>query len=585
LRSGLTCSNAAFGGSADFSRISQTEDAAEDLGPLDARFAGARFDDSLSLSGASVGGHLTGDGIVVGGRLDVSYATVGYASFDAADVRDTAWLHAARFDRLSAERARFRMPGAMGDVIAKDGIHLDHIVVEAPLDLRVDAPFISVEGASLLRGGRLAVRASRVTTESPSLVLKALSCEDPFVIMSVPRLDSDADARGTEVELDRSIELRARYSGPDQAAGADARDDAAPARDGHAELLERISDKLAAVRAAPEAPAEVARRAEDINNEATALRARLEQPNSDPALAPEERHRAQEALRVRADAHGAAAIRAFVEGLGDEVRAIAQQAGDDVQLQPRTPDDTAVQVLGLEDVDLALVTFAGVDMTRCRFAGGRNLDKARLDGVFPRSPDTLRWSKRLVIAEERWWRVRAGHGDAWRRPECGPPDEAEPFYTHGNAPPEPPQLAEIYRGLRKAREDAKDEPGAADFYYGEMEMRRHSRGRAPGRIGDFGERTVLWLYWLTSGYGLRASRAVAALLLTIAVFTGLFLAFGLKQESFSAALLQSIQGAAFRSGDADALTEVGQYLQVPLRLLGPLFFGLGLLSLRGRVKR
>jgi hypothetical protein len=26
----------------------------------------------------------------------------------------------------------------------------------------------------------------------------------------------------------------------------------------------------------------------------------------------------------------------------------------------------------------------------------------------------------------------------------------------------------------QGREDAKDEPGAADFYYGEMEMRRHA---------------------------------------------------------------------------------------------------------------
>jgi hypothetical protein len=32
-------------------------------------------------------------------------------------------------------------------------------------------------------------------------------------------------------------------------------------------------------------------------------------------------------------------------------------------------------------------------------------------------------------------------------------------------------IAGLYRALRKGREDARDEPGAADFYYGEMEMR------------------------------------------------------------------------------------------------------------------
>jgi hypothetical protein len=37
---------------------------------------------------------------------------------------------------------------------------------------------------------------------------------------------------------------------------------------------------------------------------------------------------------------------------------------------------------------------------------------------------------------------------------------------------DPGQIAGLYRALRKGREDAKNEPGAADFYYGEMEMCR-----------------------------------------------------------------------------------------------------------------
>jgi hypothetical protein len=36
------------------------------------------------------------------------------------------------------------------------------------------------------------------------------------------------------------------------------------------------------------------------------------------------------------------------------------------------------------------------------------------------------------------------------------------------------RLSVIYRSLRKSLEDAKNEPGAADFYYGEMEARRRS---------------------------------------------------------------------------------------------------------------
>ena len=64
----------------------------------------------------------------------------------------------------------------------------------------------------------------------------------------------------------------------------------------------------------------------------------------------------------------------------------------------------------------------------------------------------------------------------------------------------PERLATLYRQLRKAQEDIKDEPGAADFYYGEMEMRRHAQ-TAPAA-----ERAIIWLYWLISGYGLRALR-------------------------------------------------------------------------------
>lgn len=83
----------------------------------------------------------------------------------------------------------------------------------------------------------------------------------------------------------------------------------------------------------------------------------------------------------------------------------------------------------------------------------------------------------------------------------------------------PAQLAPVYRALRKAFEGSKNEPGAADFYYGEMEMRRkrphqHSPRRTWPAAG----------YWLLSGYGLRALRALgwlaAAMLVTIVLLMG-----------------------------------------------------------------
>jgi hypothetical protein len=76
----------------------------------------------------------------------------------------------------------------------------------------------------------------------------------------------------------------------------------------------------------------------------------------------------------------------------------------------------------------------------------------------------------------------------------------------------PGQIAALYRALRKGREDAKDEPGAADFYYGEMEMRRRARrhsadnldGQSSAASRGRMERGILTAYWLVSGYGLRA---------------------------------------------------------------------------------
>jgi hypothetical protein len=166
---------------------------------------------------------------------------------------------------------------------------------------------------------------------------------------------------------------------------------------------------------------------------------------------------------------------------------------------------------------------------------------------------------------------------------------------------EPHEIAPLYRALRKGREDSRDEPGAADFYYGEMEMRRQKPGadREWNAQQDEGsdvlrtpaaERVVLWAYWLVSGYSLRASRALAGLLVIVIVFSVCFWWFGFTpRPDYARALLFSIESTSslFRAPETPnlALTYGGEALQVLLRLLGPLFFGLALLSLRGRVKR
>src|SRR5512133_964204 len=52
-------------------------------------------------------------------------------------------------------------------------------------------------------------------------------------------------------------------------------------------------------------------------------------------------------------------------------------------------------------------------------------------------------------------------------------------------------------------------PHTADFYYGEMEMRRQDPST------PWPEGVILWLYWLVSGYGLRGLRALASLAVVV----------------------------------------------------------------------
>jgi uncharacterized protein YjbI with pentapeptide repeats len=218
------------------------------------------------------------------------------------------------------------------------------------------------------------------------------------------------------------------------------------------------------------------------------------------------------------------------------------------------------RVVSLRRADVGNLVLSDVDLRACRFYGAHNLDRLRFEGAvsFPVTPSgtpwrrtTERgwpWTRRQTLAEEQEWRLRSPSRDAesldriarrkpqwvWRRwasvrsrvlqgkragwygAECRPPQ----WLTESDSLPkpdelEPEQIAPLYRALRKGREDSKDEPGAADFYYGEMEMRRKATTTSAP------ERFILSLYWLVSGYGLRASRALAALLVTVVLFAAL----------------------------------------------------------------
>jgi hypothetical protein len=259
-------------------------------------------------------------------------------------------------------------------------------------------------------------------------------------------------------------------------------------------------------------------------------------------------------------------------------------------------DASRPHVVSVVGASLGVAAFDALELSACEFASAHGLDGLNTEGcVFAttpagwsrlgRFPYWTRWDRRDVIAEECEWRRHARYGDKWRLAI-----ERVPLANPDPSPLDPQIIAAIYRALRKGREDAKDEPGAGDFYYGEMEMRRHTRDeRSVGALAGWSTDAVVWMYWLVAGYGLRASRALVALALTIGLGAVLFQLVGYQPGTHPPAgyVLFAAESAIslLRQPDAAGLTAWGHVIQILLRLAGPLFFGLAIVSLRGRIKR
>ncbi|MGX1480854.1 UNVERIFIED_CONTAM: hypothetical protein RKD50_009662 [Streptomyces canus] len=281
-----------------------------------------------------------------------------------------------------------------------------------------------------------------------------------------------------------------------------------------------------------------------------------------------------------------------------------------------------VQVISVQGVDAAHLVLTDTDLTHCLFSGAFHLDQIRLEGrtTFPDVPTgwhrrgviPIRYARRRVLAEEHYWRYHNGpHRRGWYRGWHRGPHPSDPSRIRG-----PEDVAALYRQLRKAFEDGKNEPGAADFYYGECEMRRHDLSGT-----SRGERLLLWGYWLLSGYGLRASRAFGWLLAAMTVTVLLLMGAGLPTHDPDPATTGTLQGSrislntstpvpalhggwsqrmtwvraekatriavnsvVFRSSGQN-LTTAGTYIEMASRLLEPTLLALGALAIRGRIKR
>lgn len=275
--------------------------------------------------------------------------------------------------------------------------------------------------------------------------------------------------------------------------------------------------------------------------------------------------------------------------------------------------DPTARITSLTGVDAAHLALTDVDLSSCRLTGTFHLDQLRLEGrcAFAAAPAGLhrhgafptRWTQRRTLAEEHHWRAATG-STGWTPAQAG------------TSPQQPAALAPVYRHLRKSLEDAKNEPDAADFYYGEMEMRRHDGDR------PHSERVLLTLYWALSGYGLRASRALAWLLGAIIATVLIMMLWGIPENDPQAVTTGQLTGqnislatenptpvnpsgplrtrvtsqrwekslrivvnsVVFRSS-GQYLTTTGTYTEMASRLTEPLLLGLAVLAVRGRVKR
>ncbi|MFE2828592.1 pentapeptide repeat-containing protein [Streptomyces sp. NPDC059271] len=295
---------------------------------------------------------------------------------------------------------------------------------------------------------------------------------------------------------------------------------------------------------------------------------------------------------------------------------------------PQPHNAERASIVSVQGVDAAHLVLTDTDLSDCRFSGAFHLDQIRLEGRTTFAPAPTGWhrhglwplhfTRRRVLAEEHHWRAHTT-GQQTPLPGQDPnprqwrpgPHHSDPAHT-----PSPESVAALYRQLRKALEDGKNEPGAADFYYGECEMRRHDTTGTPK-----GERRLLRGYWLLSGYGLRASRAFTSLLAAMTLTVLLLMLFGLPTHDPDPATTGTLNGTrislntttpdpalhghwpqrmtftraekatrgainsvVFRSSGQN-LTTAGTYIEMTSRLLEPTLLALGILAIRGRIKR
>lgn len=237
-------------------------------------------------------------------------------------------------------------------------------------------------------------------------------------------------------------------------------------------------------------------------------------------------------------------------------------------------------------LEAPLVIGDGVDLGGCRLSHATGLERLRIAAA---DPMWRIYRGRQVVADELEAVRHVGSVALPPVPRDVEGEGISPLKVTAKT------VELVYRQLRTALESTKAFSAAADFFYGEMEMRRLAARRISA------ERALLALYKLTCGYGVRASRAlvtyVAVLLLTglaLRYRTSWFVADPPKvtaspglnlSDYWDCVAIAARNSVTFFGGSSEGWTAAGVALMFVVRLIGPAAFAFMLLALRSRVQR
>jgi hypothetical protein len=268
------------------------------------------------------------------------------------------------------------------------------------------------------------------------------------------------------------------------------------------------------------------------------------------------------------DATGASFEQGVDVALQDNARATFSAAalgGTSLIASRPSGGGAAARIESIDGMRVGHLTLEGVNLSQCGFGRLHRLDDVLINGrgQLALAPERIKGAyRREVLADELELRSARSDDPAQRKLRAS-------------------SVADVYRAMRKARESSHDYPGAADFYYGEMEMRRAG-------ADNWLELVILTVYWLCSGYGMRAGRALLSYAILILLLAAGFQAFGFAQApGFAHTIAWTVTASISltRSAEAMDLTTAGMYLNVLARLTGPALIGLAVLALRSRVRR